>query len=150
MASAPSVEKVLERISHHNSDVLGCVAALDDDIYSNLPEIYDLIDVEAVVEYAINVFRLTDALETGQDPFDEIYLEFQSHSFMARQLDDGILILVNKPMQRGAFRKVQLGVNLFLKPLHKALLHAAGRADEVVPITQRPNSRLRRVFGNLV
>ena len=51
MVSVPSVETVLSKIVRHNTDILGCVAAHGDHIYTSLPEIYDLIDVDSAMEY---------------------------------------------------------------------------------------------------
>ena len=152
MSLEVSVDQVLGKIAHHNSDVLGCIAAHDDHIYSSLPEIYDLIDVDAIIEYAANMFAITEVLETGPEPFEEVFLEFQGHSFLVRKLELGTLILVTKPVQRGAFRKMQLGLNLFLKPLQRALEDAANGTDAPAPKQHRKSGPrgLRRVFGGLV
>lgn len=116
-----SVEAVLNKISAHNVDVLGCVAKHGDTIYQNLPELYDMIDTNEVTEYAENMFTLTDGLETEHAAFDQMFLEFDDHSIFARRLEDGVLLLLNKSMERSHFKKMQLGVNLFLKPLNRAL-----------------------------
>lgn len=151
MSYDESVDQVLRKISHHNSDVFGCVATCEEKIYSSLPEIYDLIDVEAVVEYANNMFAITELLESVEETFDEVFLEFQGHSFVVRKLRVGFLILVSKPIRRGAFRKMQLGMTLFLKPLEQALLQASGEAQITeAPKTLRGARGLRRVFTNLI
>ena len=116
-----SVDVVLDKISAHNSDVLGCVAKHGDVIHANLPEMYDLIDSAEIAEHAENMFALTDDLETDHDVFDQLFLEYANHSVFARRLDDGVLLLVNRPMERTQFKKMQVGVNLFLKPLKRAL-----------------------------
>lgn len=147
-----SVEKVLRKIAHHNSDVLGCIAAFDGGTVSTLPEVYDLVDIDAVVECANNMFVITDVLETGEEPFQEVFLEFQGHSFIVHKLETGMLILVANPVKRGVFRKMQLGLSLFLKPLERAIqrkineAHAAETAQ-----SGRLGARgLRRVFRGLV
>lgn len=146
-----SVDEVLRKIAHHNSDVFGCLATCEDKTYSSLPEIYDLIDVDAVVEYATNMFVVTEMLETVEETFDEVFMEFQGHSFVVRRLPIGMLILVSKPIRRGAFRKMQLGLNLFLKPLQEALLQASGEDHITEPPKALRGARgLRRIFGNLV
>lgn len=151
MAYDESVDQVLRKISHHNSDIFGCLATCEDRVYSSLPEIYDLIDVEAVVEYAHNMFAITEMLETVEETFDEVFLEFQGHSFVIRKLRVGLLILVSKPIKRGAFRKMQLGMTLFLKPLERVLLSASAQKPVAVPRKSLSGARgLRRVFGNLV
>jgi len=151
MSYNESVDQVLRKISHHNSDVFGCVATCEEQIYSSLPEIYDLIDVKAVIEYANNMFAITELLETVEETFDEVFLEFQGHSFVVRKLRVGLLILVSKPIRRGAFRKMQLGMTLFLKPLERSLLEASGEKQIAeAPKALRGARGLRRVFGNLV
>ena len=116
-----SVEAVLNKISEHNSDVLGCIAVHDGKVFSNLPAMYDLVDTKSVIERAENMLLLTDGLETEHAPFDQLFLEYEHHSVFTRRLDDAVLLLLNKPMERSRFKKVQIGVNLFLKPLAKAL-----------------------------
>ena len=116
-----SVETVLSKITAHNGDVLGCVASSGGRVYSNLPELYELVDAGAVSEYASIMFEATDALETEHDDFNQMFLEYGDHSLYARRLDDGVLVLVNKPIERTSFKKMQIGVNLFMKPLKRAL-----------------------------
>lgn len=116
-----SVDTVLSKISAHNTDVLGCIATSEGALHHNLPDMYELVDAEAVSEYAANMFQATDALETDHAAFDQLFLEYEGHSLYARRLEDGVLVLVNKPMQRSSFKKMQVGVNLFMKPLSKAL-----------------------------
>ena len=91
------------------------------------------------------MLMLTDGLETGQDPFDQLFLEYEHHSVFARRLDDGVLLLLNKPMERSRFKKVQIGVNLFLKPLAKALQAAdrSRRANRKVDGAIRRTNRKR-------
>lgn len=152
MPSDVSVEKVLAKIAHHNRDVIGCIAAANGQIFSTLPEIYDLIDIDGVVEYATNMFAIMDVLETGEEPFEEIFLEFQGHSFIVRKIDGATLILVTKPIKRGSFRKMQLGLNLFLKPLERAIRIAVSEA-QLVEAAKAPKAGargLRRVFRGLV
>ncbi|MEM9141311.1 MAG: hypothetical protein AAGB15_15890 [Pseudomonadota bacterium] len=150
MVSAASVETVLGKIAHHNADILGCVAAYGDHIYSSLPDIYDLVDLEGVLEYAANMFAMTDILDTDKSQFHEIFLEFQGHSFIARRLSDGYLLMVAKPVPRSAFRRMQMGLNLFMRPLERALRATVDQeAATAASVMRRPASRLRRVFGGL-
>lgn len=116
-----SVEGVLDKMTAHNAHVLGCIATHDGRVHHNLPDGYDLVDREAVTEYASLMFEASDALETDHDPFDQLFLEFEGHGIYARRLSDGVLILLTDPIQRTQFKKAQIGVNLFLKPLKKAL-----------------------------
>jgi len=146
---AAPVRAILRKIARHNPDVLGCIVTWRDAIYYDLPEPYDMMDVVAAAEYARNVFALTEALETGEAPFEEAFLEFEGHSLLAQALDDGVLLLVTQPVKRGVFRKMQLGVGLFLRPLRRALAEAAGHGASAAR-RPRPAERLRRVFAGLV
>lgn len=146
----PSVGTVLEKIKEHNGDVLGCVVVSGKSVYHNLPDPYDLLDIRSIGDYACNIFALMDALETGESVFEEAFLEYQGHSFLARALDHGgVLLLVANPVKRGVFRTLQLGVGLFVGPLLRALaaeeLPPAGRPRRRV----RPSERLRRIFAGL-
>ncbi len=131
-----SVEMVLDKISAHNSDVLGCIAKQGERIYANLPEMYDLIDTAEIAEHAENMFKVTDGLETDHDDFDQMFLEFGNHSVFARRLNDGVLLLLNRSMERSHFKKMQLGVNLFLKPLKRALDEPTSPVSEGSPPAQ--------------
>ena len=147
-----SVEAILEKMTEHNSDVLGCIAMADDRTWSNLPDLYDVIDRQAISEHAMNLFQVTDGLETDHDPFDQLFLEFESHSFYVRRLDDVLLLLLNKPMRRTHFKKMQVGVNLFLKPLQRAIADDGSSAKAplvatpTVPDTTPPPEKGRRYY----
>lgn len=90
-------------------------------IHRNLPPRYELLDTDSIAERVNLMFDATEQLETEHDSFDQLFLEYESHALYARRLDDGILILVTEPMERAQFKKAKVGVNLFLKPLKKAL-----------------------------
>ena len=146
-----SVETVLDKISNHNSHVLGCVAAHKGRVHHNLPGLYELVEANAVSEYASIMFEATDALETGQDAFDQMFLEYEGHSIYARRLGDGVLVLVNEPMQRANFRRMQVGVNLFIKPLTAALEDEAnGSPDDFPPLPKGPDPKKpKKTLGRL-
>jgi hypothetical protein len=114
-----SVEAVLDKIAKHNDSVLGCLVMAQDKTYHNLPDVYSMVDFNGVTEYAQSMFDVTDSLEG--DGLDQIFLEFQNHSIYARRVDESVLVLVNKPIPRTVFKKMQVGVNLFVKPLQRAL-----------------------------
>jgi len=124
-----SVEAVLNKISKHNDSVVGCLLAANERTYHNLPDVYSMVDFEGVSEYAQSMFDVTDSLEG--DKLDQIFLEFQNHSIYARRIDASVLVLVNKPIPRTVFKKMQVGVNLFVKPLERAL--AAADSEPVAP-----------------
>lgn len=120
-----SVEHVLDRIADHNAAVLGCIVTHNGQIFDNLPDIFELIDRAELAERAQNMFSLTEDLQDDPGAFDQVFLEFPEYALFARRMEDGVLVLVNAPIERAAFKKMQVGVNLFLKPLKKALAEAA-------------------------
>ena len=138
-----SVNSVLKKICDHNPLVLGCMAGKDDMIFREFDGINGVlnadspnskpfvircssgiegeIDVDAMHESAENIFVLMDNLGAGEGAFDQFFLEFKDYSIAARRLDEGVLVLVTKPVDHAQFRKSQVGINLFLKPLNRAL-----------------------------
>lgn len=126
-----SVETVLGKMITHNADVLGCIATHGGKIHHNLPDRYGLVDSEAVAEYASLMFEASDALETDHEAFDQIFMEYDGHSVYARRLDDGVLVLLTDKVSRARFKKAQVGVNLFMKPLKRALAEAETAPPEI-------------------
>ena len=149
-----SVNSVLKKICDHNSLVMGCMAGKDDMIFREFDGINGVlnadspnskpfvircssgiegeIDVDAMHESAENIFVLMDNLGAGEGAFDQFFLEFNDYSIAARKLDEGVLVLVTKPIDHTTFRKTQVGINLFLKPLNRALKVAV--APEIAPV----------------
>lgn len=132
-----SVETVLKKICDHNAEVLGCIASNGDRVFQELPEMYQLLDANTVREHTANMFELMDGLDSGADAFDQLFLEYQDHSIAGRRLDDGVLVLITSPVARADFKKTQVGINLFMKPLKRAL-GEAGTVAEAVPTTPEP------------
>ena len=116
-----SIERVLDKIVKHNEPVLGGIVMSAGKVYQNLPERYELVEALDVAEYAENIFELADSLEAGPRGFDQTFMEFEEYSFFTRKLDDGVLVLLTEPIERGTFKKMQVGVNLFMKPLQREL-----------------------------
>lgn len=146
-ADVPSVGTVLDKITEHNDNVLGCIVASGDVVYHNLPEPYHLLDIRSIAEAAGNIFALIDALDTDDGVFQEAFLEYQGHSILARSLDNGgVLLLVAKPVTRGVFRTWHLGVGLFVGPLMRALAADEVPVADPPPRRFRPTERLRRIF----
>ncbi len=167
-----SVKSVLKKICDHNPLVLGCMAGKDDMIFREFSRIEckseggattskpfaircasgidGEIDVDAVHESAENIFVLMDSLGAGEGAFDQFFLEFKDYSIAARRLDEGVLVMVTRPIDHAAFKKTQVGINLFLKPLNRALQVAVvPEMGSVVPGDASSNgfSRLYRSFA---
>lgn len=116
-----SIERVLSKIVQHNEPILGCILLNGSKVHHNLPDRYELIDVLDVAENAESIFELAGSLDTGPHGFDQVFLEFEEYSFFARRMEEGVLVLLSKPIERSAFKKLQVGVNLFMKPLRREL-----------------------------
>lgn len=116
-----SVEVVLDKLKEHNVGVIGCLATHKGQSYSNLKDPYELVDASAVGEEALQIFELFDALDGPEANIDEVFLEMRHHSVFAHRLDEGVLVVLNKPMERTVFRRLKVGVNLYLKPLKRQL-----------------------------
>ena len=146
-----SVEIVLQKICDHNKEVIGCIASHQGAVYRQLPAMYDLVDPDQLSEHAGNVFTLMDGLESGEGAFDRIFMEFHDHSIAARRLDEGVLVIIANPVARAEFRKTEIGINLFMKPLRTALTGGSvGKAttaqpDTVETKTPRPKRMYRGV-----
>lgn len=132
-----SVETILKKICDHNKVVLGCIASHGESVYQELPEMYAMIDADGVREHAENVFTLMDGLESGEGAFDQMFMEFPNHSIAARRLEDGVLVLIAEPISRAEFKRTQIGVNLFLKPLRRALDQPGERVERVVRVQEQ-------------
>lgn len=124
--------------------MLGCIVRAGGRVYDNLPDRYSLVDSDDVSERVENMFALMDDLETDDADFDQLFLEYEHHSFYARRLDNAVLLLLNRPIKRAAFKKMKVGVNLFMKPLGRAIVEAlqapapAPAAPAEIAATQNP------------
>lgn len=141
-----SVETVLDKISNHNSDIIGCIATRGDRVFHNLPGAYQVVDARALTEHAANMFTVMEELGSENPEFSQVFMEYQGHSVYAKRLDDGVLALVNKPIHRGLFKKMQIGVNLFIKPLKAALDAPEPAPEQVVADPPRKGSRFARLY----
>lgn len=116
-----SVRAVLDKIRNHNADVRGCIAASGGVVHHNLPDDLTGIDAAALGEHAANLFAVSGALDDGGQDYATASLEYAGHSVLARRLDDGVLVVICQPMRRAGFRKLEIGVTLFIGPLRAAL-----------------------------
>jgi hypothetical protein len=90
------------------------------------------------------MFALVDELENTSDTFEQMFIEYEAHSFFVRRLEDGVLLLLNTPIQRNVFKKVQVGVNLFIKPLGKAMVAQAAEPEKTAKQAEQKPSAARR------
>ncbi|MEM7507391.1 MAG: hypothetical protein AAF415_11655 [Pseudomonadota bacterium] len=151
-----SVTAILDKIARHNSDVLGCIATDGVESYNNLPEAYELVDAEAMGEYVNNMFAVMQELEASEPDFENLVLEYEGHTIVAKRIEGGALALINNPINRGGLKKMQVGMNLFLNPLAQAMKGpevAAIRVEgpeAVSAVRDEPAAApKRRLFGRL-
>lgn len=145
-----SVEVVLDKLTANNASVLGCIASHEGRMYHNLPDLYTLVDIQDVSEKMGLIFGASDALETDHDAFDQVFLEYETHGLYGRRLDQGLLILLTQPMKRSQFKKSQVGVNLFLKPLSKAMQTEATQPVDVPAPESEPTNANEQTPGSRV
>ena len=110
-----SLNAVLDKLSAHNHDIIGCIISQDEKIVHNLREPYEVVDARSISDRAVNMLDLMNSLEGAAGDIDQVFLEMEAHSVYARRVGDGALVIVNKPMGRNAFKKVKVGVNLFIR-----------------------------------
>ena len=134
-----SVETVLNKLREHNVGVIGCLATHGGASYTNLKEPYELIDAKSVGEEAWQIFELFDGLSAPEAGIDEVFLEMRHHSVYAHRLEDGVLVVLNKPMDRSVFRRLKVGVNLFVKPLKRELENGDAPVAAGAPAQAQPD-----------
>ncbi len=116
-----SVEATLERLCDHNTAIRGALTWNGIACHKYLTGPYSAIDAESLGDHGRTLIEAVGAFEDLDAPFKTVFLEFENHSIFVRQIDDHILLLLTDPMRRSGFKKVQVGVNLFIKPLCRAL-----------------------------
>lgn len=138
-SSSASIESVLGKITDHNSDIICCILTDGEQTFHNLPKQYDLVDAEAVGEHALNMLRLMESLGDDAPDFDHLFLEYERHSLLAKKLDDGVLAVLNQPISRVGLMKMEVGLNLYLKPLRRALVEQqSAPAPQAAPPEPEP------------
>lgn len=139
-----SVEAVLDKLTDHNEGVLGALVTSGEAIHHNFRDIYAVADAAAISEEASQMFELLDGLGEPEGEFNEVFLELSDHSVFAKRIEDGVLVVLNKPVDRRVFRKMQVGVNLFVKPLKRALdAEPEKTADPAVKAAEAVGEALR-------
>ncbi|MEO0911461.1 MAG: hypothetical protein AAFY59_00505 [Pseudomonadota bacterium] len=107
---------------------MGAVVRANGGIHHTLSGAYEAVDAASLIDQAEQILMLSSTLDAGEGTFQTVFLEYDQHSVFARQMDHGILVLLTAPMQRAGFKKVQVGVNLFMKQLNTAIDTALGPA----------------------
>lgn len=130
-----SIEAVLDKIVDHNSDIHACILASGDKVYHNLSGPYQMVDPDMFSERARNMLAVTGLMEDDRMEAGTAFVEYDQHSLLIKQLnEDDTLILINDHMARAGFKKLQVGVNLFVKPLERAKAELAKAEREATPL----------------
>ncbi len=115
-----SVEQLLTKIQDYNAGVRGCVFSSGQSVHHSLTGNYEIIDSDEFAELADRMLDLGDAAPELDGGSDTAFLEYESHSVFMRRVDEGVLVVLTDPMNMTGFKKINVGINLFLKPLTKA------------------------------
>ena len=143
------VNTVLDKLSAHNPDIIGCIVTQNGKLTHNLRDPYEVVGVNTISEQAEHMLDLMGNLEPDAGVIDQAFLEMEAHSVYTRRVENGALVIVNKPMGRDAFRKVKIGVNLFIKPLEKAMSEIGVIEDEI-PLEVAPPPKEEKKSGRPV
>lgn len=116
-----SVEQLLAKVQTHNTGVRACILSSGNALYHTLVGNYEVIEPGEFVELADRMLELADAAPELGDGSDTAFVEYDNHSVFVRRVGEGVLIVVTDPMNMSGFKKINVGINLFLKPMMKAL-----------------------------
>lgn len=116
-----AVNDILDKIVERYPDVIGAIAKHEDRVFHNLQAPYDIVCAESIMQTFTEMFDLADALVDEGFAFDELILDFDSHSFIIRVIDNGLLVILTPQLQRAQLVKLQVGLGLFTKSVAKAL-----------------------------
>ncbi|MEM8869417.1 MAG: hypothetical protein AAGE38_03385 [Pseudomonadota bacterium] len=134
-----SVDHLLNKIQSHNPNVRGCVLSTPDKVFSNLSGNYEVVDTTELTELADRLLNLSEAAPELEPGSDTAFLEFEHHSMFVRRIeDDSCLVLLTDPMSVAGFKKISVGINLFLKPLKVAMTEPCATDKASQPATPRP------------
>lgn len=117
-----AVNAVLDQIVQRYPEVIGALVHNEGNVYHNLQAPYDLVSAETVMETFAQIFELTGTLEEEGHSFSDMILDFDTHSFVLRVIEnDALLVILTGPSQRGQLVKLQVGLGLFARQVSKAL-----------------------------
>ncbi|MEM9779864.1 MAG: hypothetical protein AAF813_08090 [Pseudomonadota bacterium] len=131
-----SVKQLLDKIRTHNPSVRGCVLSYGDKVHSNLTGNYEIIDTSELTELGDRLLKLSEAAPELEPGSETAFLEYENHSVFVRRVDAGCLVLLADPMPLAGFKKINVGINLFLKPIKAALTETT--PEEPAPVEKKP------------
>ena len=114
-----SVHGILEKITERNSEVVGCIAEKDGQLYHNLDAFP--MDCDKIAETMGDLLAVSDLLEDMDEPVNTVLTEYDGNCLVAQRIDGNMLIAVADHLHRGAYKKLQVGLSLQGRLLTKAL-----------------------------
>lgn len=126
-----AVQEILDKITARNDEVVGCIAMKEDRLYHNLDD-FD-VDCGKIADTMGDLLALSDMLDDMDEPVNTVLTEYDGNCLVAQRIDGNLLVAVADHLQRGGYKKLQVGLNLQGRFLSKALEEAAALPADVVP-----------------
>lgn len=117
------IQSILQTVTDRNDPVLGCIARSGSKMFHNLDD-YGL-DCESIADSVEELFQLTTMLdEDEENPLSIVFAEYDGHSLLGQRVDDNLMIAVADHLQRGAYKKLQVGLSMQARMIAKAMAEA--------------------------
>jgi len=131
-----SVQDVLQKITHRNEPVIGCIVRSGDAVHHNLT-CYG-VDCDEIVDSMSDVLDLTAALDEGGGEIDTVWSEFDGNSLVAQRIGDATLVALTDRIPRPGFKKLQVNLSLQTRLLAKALKSKDTSEADTAPTPSAP------------
>lgn len=128
-----SVQDVLNKIGDRYPEVIGALVCHNGNVHHNLTAPYDIVSADTIMETFSDIFECCAPLEEEGYSFGDMVLDFDSHSFIIRVIEDGLLVVLTSQLQRGQIVKLQVGLGLFARSVADALKNETGEAAPAAP-----------------
>lgn len=117
------IQDILQNVTDRNAPVLGCIARSGDKMFHNLDDFG--LDCTKIADSVDELFHLTSMLDDEDaNPLNIVFAEFDGHSLLGQRVDDSLMIAVADHLQRGAYKKLQVGLSMQARMMVKALADA--------------------------
>lgn len=140
------VTEILDKITERNTPVIGCIVRKGDRLHHNLDG-YDL-DCAHIADTVQDLLSIADLIEDGGSQIDTVFSEYDGQCLIGQRIDDSLLVTVSDHLQRGGFKKLQVGLSLQTRMLSKALdkapadVAAAKPAAAAEPVDAAPSTEV--------
>jgi hypothetical protein len=141
-----AVKDVLDKITERNSDVVGCIAVRGDRVYHNLDAFE--VDCTRISETMADLLAISDMVDEMEEPVSSVFTEYDGNCIVAQRMDDDLLIAVTDHLQRGGYKKLQVGLSLQARLLGKALEEDAALPADVIPAAEPEKAVATSALGS--